>query len=98
LARDLVDPRLEQRPCVVRARARFRMELERARVQVGEVEALDGLVVERDVRRLLRVRCAHGEAVVLARDEHPAAVALQYRMIRAAVTERELEGLVTRRE
>ena len=45
-------PALEDRPGVVRARPGLRVELDRARLQLGEVEALDGAVVERDVRRL----------------------------------------------
>src|SRR5579864_9467567 len=90
----LVHPLLEQRPRVVRSGACFRMELERPRVQLRELEALHRAVVQRDVRRLARVCGAHCEAVVLARDENALVDTLQHRMIRAAVPEWELEGFV----
>src|SRR5260221_7178463 len=73
------------------------MELERAGAQLGKIEALDRPVVERDVRRLFRVGRADREAVILARDENAAAVALEHRMVRAAVTEGQLERLVAGR-
>ena len=50
----------------------LRVELHRVRAQLGEVEALDGAVVERDVRRLLGVARRDREAVVLDRHEHAA--------------------------
>src|SRR3954467_9041327 len=48
-------PGLEQGPRVVRAGTGFGMELERAGAQVGELEALDRAVVERDVGDLGRL-------------------------------------------
>src|SRR5689334_18350707 len=95
---DLLDPLLERRPRVVRPRPRLWMELQRARVELGEAQALDRAVVERDVRRLLRPALADREAVILARDEHMSRRALEHRVVRAAVPERELERLVPRRE
>src|SRR4051812_42565716 len=83
-------PALEQRPRIVRARPGLGMELERARPQLRELEALDGLVVERVMACVALVFRAHGKAVVLARHEHAARLALEHRMIRAAVAEREL--------
>src|SRR6476619_1475606 len=88
---NVVYPLLEQRPRVVRPRSRLRVELERLRAQLRELEALDRLVVERVVACVALVFRAHGEAVVLARDEHAARLALEHRMVRAAVAERELE-------
>ena len=82
----------------MRARSGLGMELHRARVQLGVVEALDRAVVERHVRGLASLGRAHGEAVVLARHEHAARAAVDDRMVRAAVAERELEGLVPGRE
>src|SRR5579859_1881019 len=90
----LVHPLLEQRPRIVWAGTGFWMELQRTSAQLREREALDRSVVERDVRRLFGVRGTHGEAVVLARDEHTLVCALQHRMVRAAMAERELERLV----
>src|SRR5215212_4055523 len=88
----------QDRPGVVRAWARLGMELRRAGAQVAEVEALDGAVVEGDVRRLARLRRLDGEAVVLARDEDAAARALQHRVVRTAVPEGELVRLQIRGE
>ena len=48
----LLDKALEDRPGVVRARPGLGVELDRPGVEVGEVEPLDGAVVERHVRRL----------------------------------------------
>src|SRR5581483_7316431 len=87
---DLLDPGLEERPGVVRARAGLRMELERARPQLRQLEPLDGAVVEGDVRRLGGLARADREAVVLARDEHAAGLPLEDGMVGAAVAEREL--------
>ena len=61
-----------QRPRVVRARARFGMELQRARAQLREVEPLDRAVVERDVRRLLASVARTAKPWFCARDEHAA--------------------------
>src|SRR5687768_6783307 len=93
----LLDPVLEDRPRVVRPRARLGVELNRARAQIREVEALDGAVVERDVRRLGLVGGRDREAVVLARDEHAPAPALEHGMVGAAMAEGELVGLVAGR-
>src|SRR5579862_3334931 len=90
----LVHPFLQQRPGVVRAGSRLRMELERARAQLREGEPFDGAVIERHVRRLLGVVRAYGEPVVLARHEDAPVRALQHRMVRAAVAEGKLERLV----
>src|SRR3954463_669231 len=76
----LRQPALEDRPGIVRPRPRLRMELDRACVQIGEVEALDRAVVEGDVRRLCLVRGRDRETVILARDENAAAPPLQDRM------------------
>ena len=70
------------------------MELHGARIQVGEVEALDRPVVQGDRRRLRVLGRLHGEPMVLRGDEHAAQLARQHRMVGAAVAERQLEGLV----
>ena len=90
LATKLLDEALENRPRVVRAWPGLGVELHGARAQLGEVEALDGAVVQRDVRRLRALGRLDREAVVLARDEHAARLALEHRMVRAAVAERQL--------
>src|SRR3954467_13372434 len=74
------------------------MELDGARVQLGEVEALDGAVVQRDVRRLAVLGRCDREAVVLARHQYAAGRPLAGWVVRAAVPEGELERLVVRRE
>ena len=94
----LVEPALEDRPRVVWAGAGLGMELDGAGLELWEVEALHGLVVERDVGRLARIRRRNREAVVLARHEHAAAGPLEHRMVRAAMTERQLVRLVAGRE
>src|SRR5262245_13188399 len=71
------------------------MELDGAGVFQREVEPFDGAVVQGRVRRLPRLGRRDGEAVVLAGDEHAAARALDDGMVRAAVTERQLERLVS---
>src|ERR1700751_2683868 len=76
--RNLLHPRLEQRPRVVRPGPGLRMELKRAGAEVREVEALDRAVVEGDVRHLGRVARLHDEAVVLARHAHPGPGAVLY--------------------
>src|SRR4051795_13147880 len=65
----LGDPVLEERPRVVRSGPGLRVELHRARAQIGELEALDRAVVERDVRGLPGLGGLDREAVVLARHE-----------------------------
>src|SRR6187397_588535 len=97
-AAHLLDPAIDQAPRVVRARARLRMELDGARPQLGILEPLDGLVVERDVRRLASLARAHGEPVVLAGHEYAPGLALDHGVVRAAVAERELERLVPGRK
>src|SRR5262245_52077781 len=87
----LLDPAVDQRPRVVGARAGLRVELHRARTQLRIGEPLDGAVVERLVRRGAVLGRRDREAVVLARDEDAAARALEDRVVRAAVAERELE-------
>src|SRR5512134_1871889 len=89
---ELLDPGLDLRPRVVRARARLGVELERARPLAREGKPLDGAVVEGDVRDR-RAVAAHSEAVVLARDEDAARRELEHRVVRATVAERELERL-----
>src|SRR5262245_52260008 len=74
------------------------MELDRMCAEIGEVEALDGPVVERDVRRLRAFGRLDGEAVVLARDEHAAGSTLEHGVVRAAVAERELVRAMSRRK
>src|SRR5919199_3174435 len=91
---NLLDPAFEQRPRVVRPRPRLGVELRRAGAQLREVESFDGLVVEGHVRRLGVVRRRDREAVVLARDEDAAGLPLEHGVVRAAVAEWELEGLV----
>src|SRR5438132_964465 len=88
----LLHPRGEQRPAVVGARARLGVELRRAGPMPGQVERLDGAVVERDGSDLAALARLDGEAVVLARDQHPPAGSVEDRVVRAAVPERELEG------
>src|ERR687891_1699783 len=84
----------EDRPRVVRPGAGLRVELDGAGALGREVEALDRAVVERDMGCLPGLGRLDGEAVVLARDEHAAAAAVEHRMIRAAMAERELVGAV----
>src|ERR1051326_5708876 len=91
-------PLLDDRPRVVRSRPRFRMELHRPGAQLPTCEPLDRAVVERDVCRLATLVRLDGEAVVLARHQHASARALEDGVVRAAVAERELEGLVAGRE
>src|SRR6266511_5734665 len=93
-AAHLLDPAVEQRPRVMRPRARFGMELHRARAQLGEVEALDRAVVEGNVRRLPRLAGRDREAMVLAGDEDAARGPLDDGVIRAAVAVGELERRV----
>src|SRR2546423_11727373 len=93
----LAHPPFEQRPGVVRPGSRLRMELERPCVQIRIRKAFDGAVVERDVRDLGRFGGVDAKAMVLCGHEHAPAHALEHRMIRAAVTERELRGRETRR-
>src|SRR5689334_1686345 len=92
-AAHLLDPAVEDRPGIVRARAGLGMELDGAGAQLREVEPLDRPVVERDVGRLAALTGRDGEAVVLAGDEHAAAGALEHRVVGAAMAELELEGL-----
>src|SRR5439155_13815450 len=73
-------------------------ELDRAGAQPREVESLDGAIVERDVRDLLGRARLDREAVVLARHEDAVGALVEHRMVRAAVPERKLVGLVTGRE
>src|SRR5215210_699714 len=87
---ELLDELGEDRPGVVRPWACLWVELDRAGALGRELEAFDGAVVERDVRRLSGLRGLHREAVVLARDEHAAAGAMKHGVIRAAVAERQL--------
>src|SRR6266536_1583940 len=70
------------------------MELHRPRVLERKVEPFDGSVVERDVGRFPRCRRRDREAVVLARDEDASRRPFENWMVRAAVPERKLEGLV----
>src|SRR5436305_1605483 len=93
----LVHPGVDEGIGVVRPGTGLGMELDRARAQLGEREALDRVVVERQVRRVALVLRAQGKAVVLARHEDAAARALEHRMVDAAVAERELERLVAGR-
>src|SRR5262245_19842041 len=94
----LLDPGLDERPCVVRAGPCLRVELQRPGSELRIGEPFDGAVVERRVRGGAVARLAHGEAVVLARDEHESRRTLQHRMVRSTVAERELVRLVSRRE
>src|SRR6476646_2339943 len=88
----LLDPAGEDRPGVVRARTGLGVELHGPGSKLGIGEALDRAVVERFVCRRTIVGRADGEAVVLARDEHTPRLALEHRMVRAAMAERQLEG------
>jgi hypothetical protein len=87
-------PCLEQRPRVVRPGASLGVELERARAQVRQVEALHRPVVERDVRDLGCLPRRDREAVVLARHEHAAREPLVHRMVRTSMAERKLVRVV----
>src|SRR5687767_3876139 len=88
----LLDPALDQGPGIVRSRSRLRMELDGARPLVGEREPFDRPVVERDVRHGWAVS-AYREPVILARDQYLAAREVENGMVRAPVTERQLERL-----
>src|SRR3954451_7070545 len=87
----LLDPATEDRPRVVRARARLGMELHRARPQLRIRKPFHGAVVQRLVSRAAVVTRRDREAVVLARHEHAAGLAGEDRMVAAAMPERELE-------
>src|SRR5262245_62385690 len=89
---ELCHPGLDERPGVVRARTCFRMELHRPGALRGHRKALDGLVVERAVSDL-GARAADGEAVVLGGHQHAVLLNVEHRMVRAAVTERQLVRL-----
>src|SRR3990172_1134284 len=85
----LFDPRLDDRPGVVRPGAGLGMELNGAGALPGQRDPLDGAVVERDVGDL--GPCAlDREAVVLARDENAARRPVEDGVVRAAVAERQL--------
>src|SRR5690348_5082781 len=87
----LLHPFGDDRRAVVRAWARLGMELRRARAQLRVVEPLDRAVVERDRRHAAGAAQGDGVALVLRGDEHSAAAAIEYRVIRTAVAERKLE-------
>src|SRR5687768_14052232 len=87
----LLDPAVDEPPGVVGPWAGLGVELERLGAHPAQLEAFDGPVVERDVRLLPRVARRDREAVVLRRDEDGVRRALEDRMVRAAVAERELE-------
>src|SRR4051812_42016235 len=87
----LLEPLGQDRPRVVWPRPRLRMELHAAGAQLRVREALDGAVVERLVRRAAVLGRLDREAVVLARHEHALRAAVEHRMVRAAVAERQLE-------
>src|SRR5688500_252818 len=74
------------------------MELHGARAQLGEVEPLDGAVVERDIRRLGALRGLDRGAVVLARDEDACRGALEHRVVRASMAEGGLVRAMAGRE
>src|SRR5687767_4371718 len=88
----LLDPRFEQRPGVMRSRPCFRMKLQRASPFEGE--PFHGAVVKGDVCDLRRISLDR-EAVVLARDEHLVRRDLENGMVRPAVPEGELVRLQT---
>src|SRR5437867_5419997 len=94
----LLDPPVDQAPRVVRTGPCLGVELDGARAQLGVLEPLDGLVVERDMCRLPRLARSDREPVVLRGHEHPARGTLDDRMVRSTVPERELERLVPGRE
>src|SRR5690349_11336018 len=94
----LLEPRAHDRRAVVRPRARLGVELRRARAELRERKTLDGAVVQRDMRRFASVVRRDRKAVVLRSHEDAAAEPFEHRMVRAAVTERQLEGLVPGRE
>src|SRR5512132_2214525 len=94
-AAHLLDPRFEDPPGVVRPGAGLRVELHRTGALAAQLEALDRAVVERDVRLLAGLGRSDGEAVVLGRDEDAVRRALEHRVVRAPVAERELVRLAT---
>src|SRR5690349_24333719 len=98
MRRHLPDPLFEERPGVMWARPGLGVELQRAGSEPREVEALDGSVVERDVRDLLRGAGPDREAMVLARHEHPVGPLVENWVVGAAVAEGQLVGLVPGRE
>src|SRR5687768_13275024 len=92
---------LEEVIDVLRARARFRMALEAERRTIGELEALQAAVKERNVsdfRVLRQRRRIDREAVVLARDHHAAGAEVLHRMVRAVVAELHLDSRRADRE
>src|SRR5256885_13050137 len=78
----------------MRAGSCLRVELHRPRVLERQIETFHRAVIERHVRRLARLRGRDREAVVLTRDEHATGRALENWMVRPAVSEGKLEGLV----
>ena len=87
-------PAGRRRERVERAGRRLGMELHA--LEPVAVEPLAGAVVQRHVRDV--AVGDHGEAVVLDRDEHAAGLHVLHRMVRAAVTEGQLERRVAERE
>src|SRR5215211_3507348 len=75
----------EDRPRVVRPGPGLRVELDGAGALGREVESFHRAVVKRHVGRLAGLGRLDGEAMVLARDEHAAAGAVEHGMIRAAM-------------
>ena len=96
--RSSFDPALEDGPCVVRSGPGLGVELDGRRTQLGEVEPLDGPVVQGHVGRLGALRRDDCEAVVLARNEDAPGPAVDDRVVRAAMAERQLRRLVAGRE
>src|SRR5262245_46163117 len=94
----LLDPLGDDRCTVMRPRARFGVELRRARAQLRVVEALDGAVVQRGVGNALAVPRGDREAMVLRRDQNAASRVVDDRVVCAAMSERKLEGLASGRQ
>src|SRR6476661_7800845 len=85
---------IEEITYVVRSWAGFRMPLEAEGRRVGEREALVGAVEQRavgDAHVAGKRRLVDREAVVLAGDQHAAAVDVDDRMVRAVVAELHLD-------
>src|SRR5689334_4542899 len=94
----LLDPRLDDAPGVVRPGAGLRVELDGLGALAAQLQALDGPVVEGDVRLVAGLRWRHGEAVVLRGDDDAVRGALEHRVVRAAVSEGQLVRLAPGRE
>src|SRR5450631_4361759 len=85
---------IKERAHIVRAGTRLRMTLKAKRRVLFEGKSLKRAIKERAMgcaHGVRQRRLVNGEAVILAGDEHPAAVEVLHRMIRAVMAELHLD-------